>query len=51
MIQKDTALLIIDMQQDFVREGTPLCVAGAAATVGGLPQLRPHCDFSYRQGV
>ena len=37
-----TALLIVDMQNDFVRPGRPLCVAGAAATVPVIRQLLDH---------
>lgn len=33
---KTTALLIIDMQRDFVEPGAVLCVAGAAATVADI---------------
>ena len=51
MIQKDTALLIIDMQQDFVREGTPLCVAGAAATVPVIASLLADCRNSGRIAI
>ena len=32
MNTRETALLIIDMQRDFVTAESPLCVAGAAAT-------------------
>ena len=51
MIQKDTALLLIDMQQDFVGEGTPLCVAGAAATVPVIASLLADCRNSGRIAI
>jgi len=35
-----TALVIIDMQNDFVLPGAPACVAGAQATLPALRQLR-----------
>ena len=34
-----TALLIIDMQNDFVLPGAPLCVAGARASVPAIRQV------------
>lgn len=37
------ALLIIDMQNDFVHPGTPVHVAGAAATVPVIRKLRESC--------
>lgn len=37
------ALLIIDMQNDFVHPGTPIHVAGAAATVPVIRKLRESC--------
>ena len=43
-----TALLIIDMQNDFVRPGAPLHVAGAEAT---LPRLRALLDFFRARGL
>ena len=39
----ETALLIIDMQRDFVMAGSPLCVAGAAATVPAIAALLEYC--------
>lgn len=39
----ETALLIIDMQRDFVMAGSPLCVAGAAATVPAIAALLECC--------
>ena len=36
------ALLVIDMQNDFVRPGAVLCVQGAEAT---LPSIRRACDW------
>jgi nicotinamidase-related amidase len=36
------ALLVIDMQNDFVLQGAPLCVSGALAT---LPAIRRACDW------
>ena len=41
------ALLIIDMQKDFVLPDAPLCVAGAFAT---LPALRCLLDFARTEG-
>lgn len=43
MNTRDTALLIIDMQRDFVTAGSPLCVAGAAATVPVIVELLRFC--------
>ena len=43
MNTRDTALLIIDMQRDFVTAGSPLCVAGAAATVPAIAALLECC--------
>ena len=43
MNTRDTALLIIDMQRDFVTAGSPLCVAGAAATVPAIAALLEYC--------
>ena len=37
------ALLIIDMQNDFVHPGTPVHVAGAEATVPVIRKLRESC--------
>lgn len=37
------ALLIIDMQNDFVHPGTPVHVAGAEATVPAIRKLRESC--------
>ena len=34
-----TALLVVDMQNDFVLTGSPVCVAGAAATVPSIRAL------------
>ena len=39
----ETALLIIDMQRDFMMAGSPLCVAGAAATVPAIAALLECC--------
>ena len=36
---KNSALLIIDMQNDFVLPGAPVCVAGALATVPNIACL------------
>lgn len=43
MNKKHTALLIIDMQRDFVTPGSSLCVAGAAATVPAIVTLLNQC--------
>ena len=43
MSQEPTALLLIDMQQDFVRTESPVRVAGAAATVPAVTELLKHC--------
>jgi nicotinamidase-related amidase len=42
-----TALLIIDMQNDFVLPGAPVCVAGAIATIASIKQILAH--FRTRQ--
>jgi len=42
MSEKKYALLIIDMQNDFVLPGAPACVAGAYATI---PCIRRLLDF------
>ncbi len=41
--RKETALLVIDMQRDFVLPGAPFCVAGAAATVPAIAALLAEC--------
>ncbi|MDD6087947.1 MAG: cysteine hydrolase [Desulfovibrionaceae bacterium] len=41
-----TALMIIDMQQDFVYPSSPLCVAGAASTV---PLIQKILEFARSQ--
>ena len=43
MNTRETALLIIDMQRDFVTAESPLCVAGAAATVPAIAALLKYC--------
>ena len=43
MNTRETALLIIDMQRDFVTAESPLCVAGAAATVPAIAALLECC--------
>ena len=43
----NTALVIIDMQNDFVLPGAPLCVKGARATV---PTIRKLLDRAREQG-
>ena len=43
MNTRDTALLIIDMQRDFVTAGSPLRVEGAAATVPVIAELLRFC--------
>lgn len=43
-----SALIIIDMQNDFVLPNGPVCVAGAAATVPLISQLLSH--FRQHQG-
>jgi nicotinamidase-related amidase len=40
------ALVIVDMQNDFVLPGAPACIAGAHAT---LPAIREALDFWHRQ--
>jgi nicotinamidase-related amidase len=42
-----TALLIIDMQNDFVLPGAPLCVSSAKATIPAIAQL---LDYARRNG-
>ena len=42
-MQTGTALFIIDMQNDFLLSGRPLCVDGAMQTV---PQIKKLLDFS-----
>lgn len=37
-----TALLIIDMQNDFVLPDAPLCVAGARASISAIRQVLTH---------
>ncbi len=41
-MEKKHALIVIDMQNDFVLPGAPACVAGAQATV---PRIRRLLDF------
>lgn len=41
------ALVIIDMQNDFVRPGAPACVAGARETI---PRIRKLLDFFRAKG-
>jgi nicotinamidase-related amidase len=41
------ALLIVDMQEDFVRPGAPMCVAGAQAT---LPEAARLLAFARARG-
>ena len=43
MSQEPTALLLIDMQQEFVYTESPVRVAGAAATVPAVTELLKHC--------
>ena len=43
MEKKEIALLIIDMQRDFVQPGSPLYVASAAATVPAIARLLADC--------
>jgi nicotinamidase-related amidase len=38
----NTAVLVIDMQNDFVLPGAPLCVSGAKATVPAIARLLDH---------
>jgi nicotinamidase-related amidase len=38
----NTAVLVIDMQNDFVLPGAPLCVSGAKATIPTIAQLLDH---------
>ncbi|MDZ4817408.1 MAG: isochorismatase family cysteine hydrolase [Planctomycetota bacterium] len=40
------ALLIVDMQNDFVLPGAPACIAGAEAT---LPKIKQALDFWHKQ--
>lgn len=39
MTAAKTALIIIDMQNDFVLPGSPMCVAGAMAVIPNIQQL------------
>jgi nicotinamidase-related amidase len=39
MNQRKYALVIIDMQNDFVLPGAPLCVAGAYVTIPYIKRL------------
>lgn len=39
LIKSKTALVIVDMQNDFVRPGAPMCVDDAAKTVGTINRL------------
>ena len=41
-MEKNTALLIIDMQNDFVLPGAPQCVAGAMAIIPNLKRVLDH---------
>lgn len=43
MMKNNTALLIIDMQNDFLLSGRPLCVDGAMPTV---PQIKKLLDYA-----
>ena len=36
---KNSALIIIDMQNDFVLPGSPACVAGALATIPNITRV------------
>ena len=42
MSGNQSALLIIDMQNDFVLPGAPCCIAGAQATLPNLVQVLKH---------
>ena len=35
----DSAILVVDMLNDFVLPGAPMCVAGAAATVPAIARF------------
>ena len=41
-MDKKTALIIIDMQNDFVLPNAPMCVAGAMAIIPNLKQILPY---------
>lgn len=45
---KEQALIIIDMQKDFVLPGAPVCVSGAYATI---PRIRRLLDYFRQQGL
>ena len=45
------AVIIIDMQRDFVEPGRPLCVAGAAETVPACVRLLDHATASHTAGI
>lgn len=40
---EETALLIIDMQKDFVEPGAVLCVSGAQATIPAIENMAARC--------
>ena len=42
-MKTNTALLVIDMQNDFLLPGRPLCVDGAMPTV---PQIKKLLDYA-----
>ena len=48
MNSKKYALIIVDMQNDFVLPGAPACVAGAYATI---PCIRKMIDFFRAKGL
>ena len=39
IMEQKTALIIIDMQNDFVLPGAPMCVAGAIAIIPNLTKI------------
>ena len=46
--KKNTALVIVDLQNDFVRQGAPMCVKEALATI---PLNKKLIDFARENGM
>lgn len=44
----NTALLVIDMQNGFINEESPLCIRGAAGTVAACSEIIDRC---HQQGI
>ena len=42
LTRADAAILVVDMLNDFVLPGAPMCVAGAAATVPAIARFLAH---------